>query len=405
MAANQIWVSEIDSIDGQYVEMYAFGAENIICWTEDFKYKVFGSNGSEVYSGQIDETLPQYALPLTQINCRWFCPMGTDSMLYVAFRTVSCAGGDVQLRLWNFKTETSVEWAPSVVVKREFFHNFAWLHYNPQTKRAQLCWQDSESTSQYLTVLEGAAAEVTEVGCTNPTLFSVHNHTLYMNCNYHSGDMKVYSMHPDGSVNMTTIELDAEAYYTAQEIGFLEDNWFYIIAIEGQGGLSKKHTDGRGHTVGALMINTITNPFENGLTHETGSLTWVELEAAPVDSVPDIPDGFWKYDKESRTMYATCSNNNWISWLWTQVDGVWTVISNKDKKEEGRGKLDNYCSSWDKETLFCFSQGGKVLNVQVHETYNRRLKYFWLLMSLTKLGGPTTKWQAPVLREMADMLT
>jgi len=184
-------------------------------------------------------------------------------MLYVSF-----AGEAASLKLWDFATGTETMWASGLQISREHFHNFCWLHYNPETNKAQVAWQAESEKSRYLTVAHnGAGGEGVEFDVNNACIFSFHKHSLYVANNF--GDPKtlaVYGLHPDGQVHKSTMNFDKEdSSYTVQEFCWLRDNTFLMVAIEGQCGKSLIHKGAdRGHTLYGLTVDGVGGK----LTHD-----------------------------------------------------------------------------------------------------------------------------------------
>jgi hypothetical protein len=399
------WNATMDNTPDAFVEMWPFG-QNIICWTEDFKYKVLTPSGGVVWEGQLDQTLPEKTIALLQINCVWFCPMAGNKMMYVAFT----AENTVSLRLWDFTTKTGTDFAVGLNVARDNFHNFCWVHYNTTTDKVQLAWQGTGEKSHYVTVAQGeTGAASTEFDLNNACIFSVWNNSLYTANNF--GDpktIKVWGLHADGTVSGTTMVFKAESAYTIQEFGWLKDNWFYMVTIEGECGKSKK-LENRGHTAGACVVFCESGKLPVDATvEEEGGMDWVWMDQAEEENGVCLPDGFFMMDRINMSLYATCSNDQFVRWDWKQnSQQKWECT--KDKKIVQKPDLPNYCVGWDKQFMFAFEQRGTDVRVQVTAKLNPRTQYFWLLAGLT--GVPLTQgqqsaagWQWVALKDAIDLL-
>jgi len=401
------WNASIDTAADAFVEMWPFGQSQMICWTEDFKYKVFGQSGNTVWEGKLDQTLPEKTLPLLQPNCVWFCPMDGNKMLYVAFQNETTAS----LRIWDFTTKTGTDFATGLNVARDNFHNFCWVHYNRTTKNVQLAWQGTGEKSHYVVVAEGATSGAsTEFDLNNACIFSVWQNSMWTANNF--GDpksLKVWGLHADGRVTHTTMKFKADSAYTIQEFGWLRENWFYMVTIEGECGKSKK-LENRGHTTGALVIEAPGSmlPADTTMDEDTGSMKWVWMDQAEDENNVSLPDGFFMMDRTNMALYSTCSNDTFTGWTWKQnAQQEW--VCTKLPKPVQKSDLPNYCVSFDKECMFAFEQNGTDIKVQVTSKLNPRVQYFWLLAGLT--GVPlvqgeesTSNWQWVALKDAVDLL-
>lgn len=401
------WSTTIDTPTDAPVEMWPFGTQNIIAWTEDFKYKVYTQSGTVLWQGQLDQTLPEKTLPLLQTSCIWFTPMEGNKMLYVALN------GDVaSLRVWDFETLTGTDFATGLAVKREKFHNFCWLHYNKTTKKVQLAWQGPEK-SHYVVVSEGATSgNIVDFDLMNACIFSVWQNSLWLANNF--GDtkvLKIHGLHADGTVTNTTMKFAAESAYTIQEFGWLRDNYFYMTTIEGECGKSKKEPTIEHHCTGGLVVEAPGNMLPHDATIEeatAGSMQYVWMDKGDADTV-SLPDGYWMQDRANGAMYATCSNDTFTGWTWKQdgAKGEWTCT--KMPKPVPKSELPMCCISWDKESMFAYCQSNQNLKVQVTSKLNQKVHYFWLLAGLTGVPlvqGEESKsnWQWVALKEAVGLL-
>merc|ERR1711935_665160 len=116
--------------------------------------------------------------------------------------------------------------------------------------------------------------------------------------------LKVWGLHADGRVTHTTMKFKADSAYTIQEFGWLRENWFYMVTIEGECGKSKK-LENRGHTTGALVIEAPGRrlPADTTMDEDTGSMKWVWMDQAEDENNVSLPDGFFMMDRTNMALF------------------------------------------------------------------------------------------------------
>lgn len=93
------WSAQVESLPSEEGwEMYSFGADMVIGWSDNLKYRVWTERGTEKYRGQLSSyVLPTDAPKLTEISCKWFCYIGDDLVMYLHLEE----GGTASINTWN----------------------------------------------------------------------------------------------------------------------------------------------------------------------------------------------------------------------------------------------------------------------------------------------------------------
>lgn len=388
---------ETNKVAEENVESYSYGENHLIHWTDTFGYTITDFSGKIVIQGKLQGEEVGDNLPFTFLNCYWFTQMGNDlfNMLYVSFT----GGETANLKTVNLKTGESAVWASGLTIKRSYFHNFCWLHYNAESDTVQLGYSTEDKCMYYNKVKKGAAAdEAHQVPVSNPNIFFAEKNNLMISCNFkESNTSDMFYLHPDG---FTKITAKFESTVTLQDFGFCGENLWYFIGIEGAAGKSKIHEDGRGHTSVIFLYDLAGNSWAS---HKE-ELTEAEMKLHFLDDAVntkeggngqvDMIDGFSMLSNVGGQIMisSTCSNHKLVSWTVTKDEGGQWVV-NKHPNSVDRSEKNYEVSTWNRKRLYTWSFHESTPNkivIDFHNSINEKLQYLYFLQQLV---GPDSKWQ------------
>jgi len=165
------------------VESYALGKEHLIFWTDTYAYKIVDFSGTSVSEGQLEGMSDnEDALPLTQINCNWFCAMddGAKRVMFVRFIDLTTA----DICVLDTSNNSVTVFCAGLKIERAMFHNFCWLNYNVEEKSVQLAYSTETQVKYFRSIgQENPSAELT-IECANPNIFFQKDNTMMMANNF-----------------------------------------------------------------------------------------------------------------------------------------------------------------------------------------------------------------------------
>jgi len=143
--------------------------------------------------------------------------------------------------------------------------------------------------------------------------------------------MKMAVLTPNG-VNNVEWKWAADSEYTVSDFGVFNDNYFYVVVLEGFGGKSSKFGDYRGHTLGMMMLNTGMTNLATATEVQEAGCEWIQLDGGNPSETSVSSDGFTLMNKLTSSIHMCCTNGQFVGWtLHLDSTGKWKSVKRNDK--------------------------------------------------------------------------
>jgi len=414
--------SQISSFNFKYnnkekfelLESFNIGEENILFLSESFKYWLLNCRGEMIHSSKLDLNHPCDQIPMLEKNCQFFTPTEKPYEIIAVKFLKPIKSNLADLVYINLATgEITGVFATEIEIPdaKNQFRKFCWLKYDVERKTVQFAFAIDKNKVNYHKGLEKGShnplAEVISFGekdCDSEklvgALYNEFGNTLMIANNTDKTKIEMTYLHPDGHRNFT-FKFNEGRVMTIQTFGFLNEGFFYWIAIEGKGGKSTMNKFAK-ETVCAFLMNVNeVGGMKNVKDIEEKNLKCVFLDDGLTNGIKDDPDGNIMINRNTNMISCTTNTNKVIDWMFfANKHGQWDVT--RDATIGGRSELCNYCCSRDNNMLWAwdYSEGNEYIMFDVHGKFTMKIMYYWFLEHLLGVDN----WNSIEINRMSELL-